>query len=105
MSFQNKNKKEFENVYYKNKFNVYRIAMDYSGSHKESAEEIFQEVFLKLYTHFDTFYKKKKWVMDGRFWMHCTKKMKTGTKQLPWFTVWRENKKMWLNLWGSVSKH
>ncbi len=54
MSFQNKNKKEFENVYYKNKFNVYRIAMDYSGSHKESAEEIFQEVFLKLYTHFDT---------------------------------------------------
>ena len=27
MSFQNKNKKEFENVYYKNKFNVYRIAM------------------------------------------------------------------------------
>ena len=28
--------------------------MDYSGSHKESAEEIFQEVFLKLYTHFDT---------------------------------------------------
>ena len=49
-----KNKKEFENVYYKNKFNVYRIAMDYSGSHKESAEEIFQEVFLKLYTHFDT---------------------------------------------------
>ena len=30
MSFQNKNKKEFENVYYKNKFNVYRIAMDYS---------------------------------------------------------------------------
>ena len=50
MSFQNKNKKEFENVYYKNKFNVYRIAMDYSGSHKESAEEIFQEVFLKLYT-------------------------------------------------------
>lgn len=161
MSFQNKNKKEFENVYHKNKFNVYRIAMDYSGSHKESAEEIFQEVFLKLYTHFDTvdeeymaawlvtttkntainymkkrarecpkadielfsdlyskeyaesaesmystkFYKKKKWVMDGRFWMHCTKKMKTGTKQLPWFTVWRENKKMWLNLWGSVSKH
>ena len=54
MSFQNKNKKEFENVYHKNKFNVYRIAMDYSGSHKESAEEIFQEVFLKLYTHFDT---------------------------------------------------
>ena len=41
-------------MYYKNKFNVYRIAMDYSGSHKESAEEIFQEVFLKLYTHFDT---------------------------------------------------
>ena len=29
-----KNKKEFENVYHKNKFNVYRIAMDYSGSHK-----------------------------------------------------------------------
>lgn len=54
MSFQNKNKKEFENVYHKNKFNVYRIAMGYSGSHKESAEEIFQEVFLKLYTHFDT---------------------------------------------------
>ena len=54
MSFQNKNKKEFENVYNKNKVNVYRIAMDYSGSHKESAEEIFQEVFLKLYTHFDT---------------------------------------------------
>jgi len=54
VSFQNKNKKEFENVYHKNKFNVYRIAMDYSGSHKESAEEIFQEVFLKLYTHFDT---------------------------------------------------
>lgn len=51
MSFQNKNKKEFENVYHKNKFNVYRIAMDYSGSHKESAEEIFQEVFLKLYIH------------------------------------------------------
>lgn len=50
MSFQNKNKKEFENVYHKNKFNVYRIAMDYSGSHKESAEEIFQEVFLKLYS-------------------------------------------------------
>ena len=24
MSFQNKNKKEFENVYHKNKFNVYR---------------------------------------------------------------------------------
>ena len=46
MSFQNKNKKEFENVYHKNKFNVYRIAMDYSGSHKESAEEILQEVFL-----------------------------------------------------------
>ena len=54
MNFQNKNKKEFENVYYKNKVNVYRIAMDYSGSHKESAEEIFQEVFLKLYMHFDT---------------------------------------------------
>ena len=51
MSFQNKNKKEFENVYYKNKFNVYRIAMDYSGSHKESAEEIFQEGFSKtIYT-------------------------------------------------------
>lgn len=50
MSFQNKNKKEFENVYHKNKFNVYRIAMDYSGSHKESAEEIFQEVFLN-YIH------------------------------------------------------
>ena len=138
MSFQNKNKKEFENVYHKNKFNVYRIAMDYSGSHKESAEEIFQEVFLKLYTHFDTVdeeymaawlvtttkntainYMKKRarecpkadielfsdLYSNGRFWMHCTKKMKTGTKQLPWFTVWRENKKMWLNLWGSVSKH
>ncbi len=25
--------------------------------------------------------------------MHCTKKMKTGTKQLPWFTVWREKQK------------
>ena len=48
MNFQNKDKKEFENVYHKNKVNVYRIAMDYSGSHKESAEEIFQEVFLKL---------------------------------------------------------
>lgn len=164
MSFQNKNKKEFENVYHKNKFNVYRIAMDYSGSHKESAEEIFQEVFLKLYTHFDTVdeeymaawlvtttkntainYMKKRarecpkadielfsdlyskeyaesaeehvfhkilqkekvgygWtILDAL--MHCTKKMKTGTKQSPWFTVWRENKKMWLNLWGSVSKH
>lgn len=161
MSFQNKNKKEFENVYHKNKFNVYRIAMDYSGSHKESAEEIFQEVFLKLYTHFDTVdeeymaawlvtttkntainYMKKRarecpkadielfsdlyskeyaesaeehvfhkilqkekvgygWTILDAF----TKKMKTGTKQLPWFTVWRENKKMWLNLWGSVSKH
>lgn len=54
MNFQNKNKKEFESVYHKNKVNVYRIAMDYSDSHKESAEEIFQEVFLKLYTHFDT---------------------------------------------------
>lgn len=161
MSFQNKNKKEFENVYYKNKFNVYRIAMDYSGSHKESAEEIFQEVFLKLYTHFDTvdeeymaawlvtttkntainymkkrarecpkadielfsdlyskeyaesaeehvFHKILQKEKVGYGWtilMHCTKKMKTGTKQLPWFTVWRENKKMWLNLWGSVSKH
>ena len=53
MNSQNKNKKEFENVYHKNKGNVYRIAKNYSGSHKESAEEIFQEVFLKLYTHFD----------------------------------------------------
>lgn len=53
MNSQNKNKKEFENVYHKNKGNVYRIAKRYSDSHKESAEEIFQEVFLKLYTHFD----------------------------------------------------
>lgn len=53
MNSQNKNKKEFENVYHKNKGNVYRIAKSYSDSHKESAEEIFQEVFLKLYTHFD----------------------------------------------------
>ena len=50
MSFQNKNKKEFENVYHKNKFNVYRIAMDYSGSHKESAEEIFQYMAAWLVT-------------------------------------------------------
>lgn len=64
MSFQNKNKKEFENVYHKNKFNVYRIAMDYSGSHKESAEEIFQEVFLKLYTHFDTV--DEEYIIHGR---------------------------------------
>ena len=155
MSFQNKNKKEFENVYHKNKFNVYRIAMDYSGSHKESAEEIFQEVFLKLYTHFDTVdeeymaawlvtttkntainYMKKrarecpkadielfsdlylkeyaesaeehvfhKILQKEKVGYGWTKKMKTGTKQSPWFTVWRENKKMWLNLWGSVSKH
>ena len=25
--------------------------------------------------------------MDGRFWMHCTKKMKTGTKQDPIKTI------------------
>lgn len=36
MNSQNKNKKEFENVYHKNKGNVYRIAKSYSDSHKES---------------------------------------------------------------------
>lgn len=53
MNSQNNKIKEFEDVYENNKRNVFRIAMFYSDKHKESAEEIFQEVFLKLYTHFD----------------------------------------------------
>ena len=75
MSFQNKNKKEFENVYHKNKFNVYRIAMDYSGSHKESAEEIFKEVFLKVYTHFDTVDEEYIHRLDRPFGKYSVKKI------------------------------
>lgn len=52
MNSQNKNKKEFENVYHKNKGNVYRIAKSYSDSHKESAEEIFQEVCINFISDF-----------------------------------------------------
>lgn len=53
MNSQNKNKEEFDRVYNVNKGKVYRIALSYSKGHRESAEEIFQEVFLSLYRHFD----------------------------------------------------
>lgn len=53
MNFQNKKRKEFEDVYQRYKVYVFRTSMHYSGSHEESAKEIVQDVFEKLYTCFD----------------------------------------------------
>lgn len=55
MSSHNKDKIGFERAYHANKELIYRTAMKYSDNNTDVAQEITQDVFLKLYIHFDTF--------------------------------------------------
>ena len=55
MSSHDKDKVGFERAYHANKELIYRTAMKYSDNNQDVAQEITQDVFLKLYIHFDTF--------------------------------------------------
>lgn len=55
MSTHEKDVSGFERVYYAKKELVFQTAMRYSDKHYHIAQEITQDVFLKLYSHFDTF--------------------------------------------------
>ena len=55
MSTHKKDIDGYKRVYDENKERVFKTAMRYSGNNYHIAQEITQEVFLKLYKHFDTF--------------------------------------------------
>lgn len=55
MNTHNKDIDGYKRVYNNNKERVFKTAMRYSGNNYHVAQEITQEVFLKLYKHFDTF--------------------------------------------------
>lgn len=55
MSTHNKDIDGFKRVYKNSKERVFKTAMRYSDNNYHIAQEITQEVFLKLYKHFDTF--------------------------------------------------
>lgn len=50
-----KDKSGFERVYHANKELVFKTAMRYSDNRYHIAQEITQDVFLQLYSHFDEF--------------------------------------------------
>lgn len=55
MSSQNKDKSGFERIYIEQRELIFRVARNNSDNNEHVAQEITQEVFLKLYKHFDTF--------------------------------------------------
>ena len=55
MHTKEKNIDAFRNVYVANKDLIFKIVMRYSNIDYHVAQEITQEVFMKLYEHFDTY--------------------------------------------------
>ena len=55
MHTNGKNMDAFRSIYEKHKDVILRIVMRYSNMNYHVAEEITQDVFIKLYEHFDTF--------------------------------------------------
>ena len=50
-----KNLEHFRHVYVENKDTVFKIVVRYSNVDYDTAQDITQEVFVKLYEHFDTY--------------------------------------------------
>ena len=55
MVMREKNLEHFRHVYVENKDTVFKIVMRYSNVDYDTAQDITQEVFVKLYEHFDTY--------------------------------------------------
>lgn len=81
-------KADFNAIYEENFERVYKMAVKYSGNH-HSAEEIVQNVFLKLFTHIDNVEKEA-----ARTWLLLTTKymalnLKRDRKRNVWWKRWR----------------
>ena len=50
-----KNLEHFRHVYVENKDTIFKIVVRYSNVDYDTAQDITQEVFVKLYEHFDTY--------------------------------------------------